>query len=83
MIDVVEINADNQIVSQVIFDVDDIDAALEELDARYLAGEAAAHSHTWSLIARAYAGFNRRRNPRGDAGLGECRPSARGRNGTG
>ena len=29
-----------------------IDAAFKELDARYLAGEAAAHAHTWSLVAR-------------------------------
>ena len=34
-----------------MFDLDDIDAAFEELDARYLAGEAAAHAHTWSVIA--------------------------------
>ena len=26
---------------------------------RYLAGEAAAHAHTWSRITQAYAGFNR------------------------
>ena len=45
------------------FDPDDIDAAFEELDARYLAGEAAAHAHTWSVIARAYAAFNRREIP--------------------
>ena len=36
-----------------LFDPDDIDAAFEELDARYLAGEAAAHAHTWSVIAGA------------------------------
>ena len=46
-----------------MFDVDDIDAALAELDARYLAGEAAPHAHTWSVIARIYAGFNRREPP--------------------
>lgn len=58
-IDVVEINAENQIVAEIAFDPDDIDAAYEELDARYLAGEAATHGHTWSVIARAYAEFNR------------------------
>ena len=46
-----------------MFDPDDIDAAFEELDARYLAGEAAAHAHTWSVIAQAYAAFNRRELP--------------------
>ena len=48
---------------RVVFDLDDIDAAFEELDARYLAGEAAAHSHTWSVIARSYAAFNRHELP--------------------
>lgn len=56
---VVEINADERIVARVAFDLDDIDAAFEELETRYLAGEAAAHAQTWSLIARAYAALNR------------------------
>ena len=60
---VVEINADERIVAVVVFDLDDIDAAFEELDARYLAGEAAAHAHTWSVIARAYAALNRHELP--------------------
>ena len=46
-----------------IFDPDDIDAAFAELDARYLAGEAAAHAHTWSVITQAYAALNRRELP--------------------
>ena len=46
-----------------MFDLDDIDAAFAELDARYLAGEAAAHAHTWSVIADAYAALNRREVP--------------------
>ena len=49
-LDIAEIDADERIVAQVMFDPDDIDAAFEELDARYLAGEAAAHAHTWSVI---------------------------------
>src|SRR5262249_49518932 len=57
---VTEINAENQIVAHVGFDPDDIDAAFEELDARYLAGEAAAHSHPWSVIVRECTAFNRR-----------------------
>ena len=60
---IVEIDADERIAARVVFDPDDIDAAFEELDARYLAGEAAAHAHTWSVIARAYAAFNRRELP--------------------
>jgi class 3 adenylate cyclase len=57
---VVELNADNRIAATVVFDSDDIDAAVEELDARYLVGEAAPHAHTWSVIAKGYGAFNRR-----------------------
>jgi hypothetical protein len=59
VLSVAEVNAANRIAAIIVFDSDDIDAAIEELDARYLAGEAAEHSHTWSLIARACAAFNR------------------------
>ena len=45
----VEIDAEDRITAFIAFDVDDIDAAFEELDARYLAGEAAAYAHTWSV----------------------------------
>ena len=41
-------------VARIVFDLDDIDAAFAELDARYLAGEAAAHAHTWSRHSRTY-----------------------------
>ena len=60
---VVEIDADERIVARVAFDLDDIDAAFAELDARYLAGEAAAHSRTWSAIASGYAALNRHALP--------------------
>ncbi|HYZ68086.1 MAG TPA: BTAD domain-containing putative transcriptional regulator [Mycobacterium sp.] len=60
---VVEINADNRIAAGITFDVDDIDAAVEELDTRYSAGEAAAHARTWSVIAQAYAAANRHELP--------------------
>src|SRR6202008_1613508 len=58
-----EIDADRRLVAAVMFDSDDIDAAFEELDARYLAGEAGAHSHTWSVNSGFYAGFNRHELP--------------------
>ena len=74
MLSVIEIDADNRIAAHVVFDLDDIDAAFDELDARYLAGEAAAHAHTWSVIAEAYAALNRHETPPDDAGLGEHRP---------
>ena len=38
-------------------------AAIAELDARYLAGEAAAHAHTWSVITKAYDLMNQRGFP--------------------
>ncbi|OBK97838.1 hypothetical protein A5645_04890 [Mycobacterium asiaticum] len=60
---VLEIDADERVVAVVTFSPDDMDAAFEELDARYLAGEAAAHAHAWSVIARLYAGFNRHELP--------------------
>ncbi|HEY3925569.1 MAG TPA: hypothetical protein VGL75_13485, partial [Acidothermaceae bacterium] len=64
LLNVVELNADERtIASVVVFDIEDIDAAFEELDARYLAGEAAAHAGTWTVVARAYAALNRRELP--------------------
>ncbi len=62
-LDIVEIDADERLVAHVAFDLDDIDAAFEELDARYVAGEAGAYAHTWSVIARGLAAFNRREMP--------------------
>jgi len=63
MLGIAEIDDDERIVAHVVFEPDDIDAVFEELDARYLAGEAAAHAHTWSVIAGIYAGLNRRELP--------------------
>ncbi|MCW2561660.1 MAG: putative ATPase, partial [Mycobacterium sp.] len=63
LLGIAEIDADERIVARVSFDADDVDAAFEELDTRYLAGEAAAHSYTWSVIARAYAALNRHEVP--------------------
>src|SRR3984893_13943939 len=55
LLGIIEIDADERIVARVSFDADDIDAALEELDARYLAGEAAAHARTWAVITGGHA----------------------------
>jgi len=63
---VTEINADKRIVALVMFDLDDIEAAFEELDARYLAGEGAAHAHTWSVISGTHRAFNRAELPAAD-----------------
>ena len=39
MLEVVEVNADGRALTHIAFDIDDFDAAVAELDARYLAGE--------------------------------------------
>ena len=62
-LNIVEIDAEERIVGDVVFDLDDFEAAFGELDARYIAGEAAAHSHTWSVISGAFAAVNRREFP--------------------
>ena len=63
VLSILEINDDERMVALVTFDPDDIDAAIAELDARYLAGQAAAHAHTWSLVADAFAAINRHELP--------------------
>ena len=63
MLNIVEIDTDERIVAHVEFDPNDMDAAFEELEARYLVGEGAAHAHAWSVIARTYAAFNRHELP--------------------
>ena len=60
VVNIVEIDADENIAALITFDSDEFDAAIAELDNRYLAGEAAAHAHTWSAVARPYAAINRR-----------------------
>jgi limonene-1,2-epoxide hydrolase len=59
-----EVDAENRISARFGFDVDDLDAAFEELDARYLAGEAAAHPHSWSAITQVCAALSRHEMPR-------------------
>ena len=63
VLDVIETDVQGRIMARVVFDSDDLDAANAELDARYLAGEAAAHAHTWSAVVRAYAALNRHELP--------------------
>ena len=52
---IIEINADERMVAFVSFELDDFHDAIAELDARYLAGEAAAYALTWSRVADAFA----------------------------
>ncbi|HVE93454.1 MAG TPA: nuclear transport factor 2 family protein, partial [Acidimicrobiales bacterium] len=50
--------------SQVWFDPDDLDAAYAELDARYLAGEAAPFAETWATMVEIFAAYNARDSAR-------------------
>ncbi len=63
VLQVVEHDVDDRIAAAVLFDIDDFAAAFKELDARYMAGEAAAHAHTWSLVADAFTAINRHELP--------------------
>lgn len=56
---ITELDADERCMASIAFDVDDLEGAIAELDARYVAGEAAPHAHTWSVIATTYDSFNR------------------------
>ena len=60
MLQIVEVSEAGLLHFSVSFDPDDIDAAFEELDARYFAGEAAAHAHTWSVMMQTCAAINTR-----------------------
>ena len=60
---IAEIDADERIGTYVAFDPDDFDAAIAELDARYLVGEAAAYARTWSVITAGHAALNRHELP--------------------
>ena len=63
MLGIVEIDAGNRFAARILFDLDDFDSAIAELDARYVAGEAAAHADRWSVIVEAHAQFNRQELP--------------------
>ena len=76
MLAVVEIDADERMATVVVFDLDDIDAAIAELDARYLAGEAAAYARTLVGDIRGLRRDQPTRVSANDAGLGEHRPPA-------
>ncbi len=63
MLCIIEINADGRIAASVLFDLDEIDAAFTELDARYLAGEGASHARSWAAVVQMYVSLNRRELP--------------------
>ena len=60
---ITEVDSVGTVIARIAFDPDDIDAAFKELEARYLAGEAAAHAHTWSTVVEAFEAINRHELP--------------------
>ncbi|SEB27060.1 Predicted ATPase [Mycobacterium sp. 283mftsu] len=62
-LEITEVDGDGLIVAKITFDLEDVDAATAELDARYVAGEGAAHAHSWSTVLRAYDALNRHELP--------------------
>src|SRR5260370_40037803 len=46
-------------MAQVVFDLDDVDGAYEELEARYLAGEAAPYARVWQTGMETLGELNR------------------------
>ena len=63
MFGLVEIDLDGRIAPTILLDLEDFDAAIAELDARYIAGEAAAHAHVWSVIADGFGSIRRHELP--------------------
>lgn len=62
-LEITEVNTNGLMTAKVEFEPDDLDAAIAELDARYLAGEAAPYSETWSVLSRGFAALNRHEIP--------------------
>ena len=60
---IIEIDTDERIVTRVGFDLEDFDAAIAQLESRYITGEAAACGRTWSAISGSYAAINRHELP--------------------
>lgn len=59
MLAIAEVDAESRMTATVLFDPNDIDAAVSELDARFMAGEGALYADIWSLVIKTYAAFNR------------------------
>ena len=60
---IVEVNSSGQTAAWVVFGPDDLEAAFAELDARFVAGEAADHALTWSVITGCFAALSRHELP--------------------
>ena len=60
VLSVFELSPDRQALGYCVFEEDDIDAAFDELDLRYAAGEASPNATIWSTLAAWCAGVNGR-----------------------
>ncbi len=69
VIGIIEVDADERLARRVVFDTDDIEGAFTELEARYLAGEAAAYAPTWSAVLESFSALNRHELPSAPLGL--------------
>ena len=58
-LEITEVAADGLMVAKFVFDLDDLDDAIAELDARYLAGEAAPYARVWQRAMDALGEANR------------------------
>ena len=63
VLSIAELDADDRIAAVITFDPDDFEPAIAELDARYLAGEAAPHSAVWSTVMQGFVALNRHERP--------------------
>jgi class 3 adenylate cyclase/tetratricopeptide (TPR) repeat protein len=57
---VLELDADGLAAAAVLFDPDDVDAAIDELDHRYIAGEGAAYAEVLALVFASLRAYNAR-----------------------
>jgi hypothetical protein len=62
-IDLTEVDGQGRVVAQIDFDGDARDAAVAELEDRYLRGEAAPFARTWAAIVQSIATINRHEVP--------------------
>ena len=72
-LNIVEIDADERIAAFVTYDPEDFDAAIAELDARYLAAKPPPYARR-GLSSRGLRRAQPTGDPRDDAGLRERRP---------
>ena len=60
---VTETDVHGRIAAVVLFDANDLDAALAELDRRYVGGEAAPHGRVWTAVVEAFRSISQHELP--------------------